>query len=87
MSNKKDAGGLERQKDDFGNTHNVKLESRNTLGGGVISRLQVAELIVAAILNPEVAKNKTVEAVAEATAPKVDLAELIASAPEDPVLP
>lgn len=80
-------GGLERQNDDFKNTHNIKLESRNVLGGGVISRLQVAELIVAAIQNPDVAKNKTVEAVAETEAPKLELNQLIENAPQDPVLP
>lgn len=76
-------GGLERAKDDFGDTHNIKLYPAGSQGGGVISRLQIAQLIVEVIKNPQIAENKTVEATAETTAPKRELPELIAEAPQD----
>eukprot|EP00171_Calliarthron_tuberculosum_P014250 IDg14250t1 len=76
-------GGMERQGDDFGDTHNVRLAPRNTLGAGVVSRLQVAQVVVCGILNPEIAQNKTVEVVAETTAPKADLVSLLEKASED----
>lgn len=76
-------GGLERAKDDFKETHNLKLVPRGTLTIGVVSRLQIAELVAAAILNPDFVKNKTVEAVAETDAPFVEPAELLAKAKVD----
>lgn len=79
-------GGMERQSDDFGNTHNIRLAPRNTLGGGVVSRMQVAQVIVNGILNPDLVKNKTVEVVAETTSPKIDLAVLLEKAKEDPFI-
>lgn len=76
-------GGMERPTDDFKLTHNLKLEPRNSLSGGLVSQLQIAELVTAAILNPDAAANKTVEAIAEETAPKVDLDTLLSTAKKD----
>ena len=70
-------GGMERPKDDHKLTHNVLLQKRDTLFGGTLSRLQIAELITVAIENPDATENKTVEVVAETKAPKVDYAALL----------
>lgn len=72
------AGGMERPKDDHKLTHNVRLQGRDTLFGGTVSRLQVAELIAAAVAAPGAAENKTVEVVAEKTAPLVEYGDLLA---------
>jgi hypothetical protein len=45
-----------------------------------VSRLQVAELVTAAVLNPELAENKCLEVVAETTAPALALEALLESA-------
>lgn len=70
-------GGMEAPTDDYYLTHNLVLESRNRLAGGNVSNMQIAELITAAVLSPDVADGKTVEAVAETKAPKVDLRTLL----------
>lgn len=51
-------GGMERPTDAYKRTHNVRLAPRDKLFGGQVSRLQVAELIAAAVSNPDVAENK-----------------------------
>ena len=51
-------GGMERPQDDYKLTNNVKLLPRDTLFGGQVSRLQVAELIGAAVANTNIAENK-----------------------------
>lgn len=51
-------GGMERPTDDYKQTHNVTLSTRDTLFGGQVSRLQVAELVSAALANPALAENK-----------------------------
>ena len=51
-------GGMERPTDDYKRTHNVRLETRDQLFGGQVSRLQVAELVSAAVASPELAENK-----------------------------
>ena len=51
-------GGMERPGDDWKDTHNVRVGPRDQLFGGQVSRLQVAELIAAAVANPGVAENK-----------------------------
>uniref|UniRef100_A0A7S1TL20 NAD(P)-binding domain-containing protein n=1 Tax=Erythrolobus australicus TaxID=1077150 RepID=A0A7S1TL20_9RHOD len=76
-------GGLERAKDDFGETHKLRLAPRNALAGGVVSRLQIAELIATAITHQRAAANKTVEAVAETSAPSVEYATLLSSISTD----
>jgi hypothetical protein len=45
-----------------------------------VSRLQVAELVTAAVLNPELAENKCLEVVAETTAPALALEALLEGA-------
>ena len=51
-------GGMERPTDTYKRTHNVRLATRDKLFGGQVSRLQVAELIAAAVSSPEAAQNK-----------------------------
>lgn len=51
-------GGMERPQDDFKDTHNITLAARDSLFGGQISRLQVAEVVGAALENQELAENK-----------------------------
>lgn len=58
-------GGMERAQDDFKDQNNIVLKPRGSLNGGVISRLQVAEIITAAVTNPEVSRNLCVEAVTD----------------------
>ena len=51
-------GGMERPTDSYKRTHNVRLATRDKLFGGQVSRLQVAELIAAAVSYPDAAQNK-----------------------------
>ena len=51
-------GGMERPRDDYKATHNVRLSTRDTLFGGQVSRLQVAELVSTAVGNAALAENK-----------------------------
>lgn len=51
-------GGMERPQDDYKLTHNVTLSPRDTRFGGQVSRLQVAELVGAAVANTQLAENK-----------------------------
>lgn len=70
-------GGMERPKDDHKEKYNVRLSTRDTLFGGTVSRLQIAELITAAVIDPEVATNKCVEVVAEIEAPLKEYGSLL----------
>jgi len=74
-------GGMERPTDEYKETHNVILKAANTTFGGQVSRLQVAELISAAVTNPGVSRNKIVEVIAETTAEQRSYSELLASIP------
>lgn len=49
---------MERPRDDYKLTHNVRLATRDSLFGGQVSRLQVAELVAACVGNDDVAANK-----------------------------
>ena len=51
-------GGMERPQDDYKATHNVTLQPRDSLFGGQVSRLQVAEVVAAALGSQELAENK-----------------------------
>lgn len=51
-------GGMEKPRDDHKLTHNVILGQRDSTFGGTVSRLQVAELIGAALSEPSLAANK-----------------------------
>lgn len=73
-------GGMERPKDDYKEKNNVRLAKRDTLFGGQVSRLQVAELIGAALESPDLAVNKCLEVVAEPTAPALSYEDLLAGA-------
>lgn len=73
-------GGMERAGDDFGETHRVRLEGRNTLAKGVVSRLQVAQLVAEAVMRRGTLGAKTVEVVAETDAPLEELGVLLEKA-------
>ena len=51
-------GGMEKPQDSHKRTHNVRLVTRDRLFGGTVSRLQVAELVAAAVASPAAAENK-----------------------------
>lgn len=76
-------GGMERPTDEYKMTHNVRLAPRDTLFGGQVSRLQVAELVSSAIANPEKSGNKCLEVVAETTAPAQSYEALLAGAEQE----
>lgn len=76
-------GGMESPTDDFYLTHNMRLAPRNSLSNGLVSNMQIAELIVAAVHDPQFADGKTVEAIAETDAPKVDYRDLLRQARAD----
>eukprot|EP01023_Acetabularia_acetabulum_P063859 TRINITY_DN8107_c0_g1_i3.p1 TRINITY_DN8107_c0_g1~~TRINITY_DN8107_c0_g1_i3.p1 ORF type:complete len:483 (+),score=103.64 TRINITY_DN8107_c0_g1_i3:606-2054(+) len=69
--------GMETPTDKHKETHNLKLSGKDTLFGGTVSRLQIAELIVSCLKNPELAENKILEVVAETEAPKLSNEELL----------
>eukprot|EP00798_Chlamydomonas_sp_ICE-L_P012780 gene12780-16037_t len=70
-------GGMERPKDDFKETNNMVLSPRDTTFGGLVSRLQVAELVASILDNPAAAENKVVEVTAETTAALTSYADLL----------
>lgn len=70
-------GGMERAKDDFKEENNIVLKPRGSLSGGVISRLQVAEIVTAAILDPDVARCVCVEAVTDKLVDRKEPLELL----------
>ncbi|KAK9817799.1 hypothetical protein WJX72_002337 [[Myrmecia] bisecta] len=74
-------GGMERPDDSYKRTHNVRLAKRDSLFGGQVSRLQVAELVAAAVANPDVAENKVLEVVAETSAPLLGYEALLQQQP------
>mmetsp|Transcript_3063 Transcript_3063/g.5880 ORF Transcript_3063/g.5880 Transcript_3063/m.5880 type:complete len:263 (-) Transcript_3063:637-1425(-) len=74
-------GGMERPKDDFKETHNTILYSENSLGGGVVSRLQVAEVVAEALINPDASAGKVAEVIATVDAPKKPIADMFRALP------
>ncbi|CAM9711560.1 unnamed protein product [Scytosiphon promiscuus] len=76
-------GGMERPGDDFEQTHNVRVAPKDTLFGGVVSRLQVAKLAAAAVAAPDSSTNKVMEIVAEDLAPKKSYSDLVEMARDD----
>lgn len=76
-------GGMERPKDNYKDTHNAIAAARDTLFGGNVSRLQVAELVTAALLSPELAENKTLELVADTKAPLVEYDVILSQIPQE----
>ncbi|CAM6042453.1 unnamed protein product [Sphagnum compactum] len=78
-------GGMERPTDAFKETHNLVLYRKDSLSGGQVSRLQVAELIACCVSNPHLSKNKVLEAIAETTAPLRPIEELLSVIPLEDV--
>lgn len=74
-------GGMERPTDAYKETHNTTLSTEDTLFGGQVSNLQVAELLASAAKNPSLSYFKVVEVIAETTAPLTPLEELLAKIP------
>ncbi|XP_057746037.1 protein TIC 62, chloroplastic [Arachis stenosperma] len=74
-------GGMERPTDSYKETHNLTLSTEDTLFGGQVSNLQVAELMAVMAKNPDLAYCKIVEVVAETTAPLTPTEELLAKIP------
>ncbi|CAM6008827.1 unnamed protein product [Sphagnum balticum] len=70
-------GGMEKPTDAFKETHNLGLYRKDSLSGGQVSRLQVAELIACCVSNPDLSKNKVLEAIAETTMALRPIEELL----------
>lgn len=68
-------GGLERATDDWKRTHAVRLSAADTQFRGTVSRLQVAEVCVEALLHPEESKNKIIEVTSEESSQETDIVD------------
>ncbi|KAM0861798.1 hypothetical protein ACQ4PT_045652 [Festuca glaucescens] len=77
-------GGMERPTDAYKDTHNLVVAPRDTYVGGLVSNLQIAELIACVAKNRSAAYCKVVEVVAETTAPLLPTEDLLAKVPSDP---
>ncbi|CAH1451071.1 unnamed protein product [Lactuca virosa] len=80
-------GGMERPTDSFKETHNLTLSLEDTLFGGLVSNLQVAELLAFMARNPSLSYCKVVEVVAETTAPLTPMADLLTKIPPQRAIP
>ncbi|XP_011037583.1 PREDICTED: protein TIC 62, chloroplastic-like isoform X2 [Populus euphratica] len=74
-------GGMERPTDAYKETHNITLSEEDTLFGGLVSNLQVAELMAFMANNRGLSYCKVVEVIAETTAPLTPMDELLAKIP------
>ncbi|CAN6209068.1 unnamed protein product [Urochloa humidicola] len=74
-------GGMERPTDAFKETHNLVVAAEDTYVGGLVSNLQVAELIGCMAKNRRAAYCKVVEVVAETTAPLLPMEKLLSAIP------
>uniref|UniRef100_A0A803LP18 NAD(P)-binding domain-containing protein n=1 Tax=Chenopodium quinoa TaxID=63459 RepID=A0A803LP18_CHEQI len=74
-------GGMERPTDSFKETHNLTLAQEDTLFGGLVSNLQVAELLATMAQNRSLSYCKIVEVVAETTAPLTPMTDLLTKIP------
>ncbi|MED6193313.1 Protein TIC 62, chloroplastic [Stylosanthes scabra] len=74
-------GGMERPTDSYKETHNLTLSTEDTLFGGQVSNLQVAELMAVMAKNPDLSYCKIVEVVAETTEPLTPSEELLKKIP------
>ncbi|KAF8028340.1 hypothetical protein BT93_E1068 [Corymbia citriodora subsp. variegata] len=74
-------GGMERPTDAYKETHNITLSEEDTLFGGQVSNLQVAELMAVMAKNRGLSYCKVVEVIAETTAPLTPMEELLARIP------
>ncbi|CAI0377143.1 unnamed protein product [Linum tenue] len=80
-------GGMERPTDSYKATHNVTLSTEDTLFGGQVSNLQVAELIAFMARNQGTSYCKVVEVIAETTAPLTPFDKLLEKIPSQRVKP
>ncbi|KAL7156713.1 hypothetical protein ABFS83_02G027000 [Erythranthe nasuta] len=74
-------GGMERPTDSYKETHNITLSEEDTLFGGQVSNLQVAELMAFMAKNRSLSYCKVVEVIAETTAPLTPAGELLKTIP------
>ncbi|KAL0422708.1 UNVERIFIED_CONTAM: protein, chloroplastic [Sesamum latifolium] len=74
-------GGMERPTDSYKETHNITLSEADTLFGGQVSNLQVAELMSFMARNRSLSYCKVMEVIAETTAPLTPLGDLIKKIP------
>ncbi|KAL3356514.1 hypothetical protein AABB24_017264 [Solanum stoloniferum] len=72
---------MERPTDSFKETHNITISEEDTLFGGLVSNLQVAELMAVIAKNRSLSYCKVVEVVAETTAPLTPMEDLLAKIP------
>lgn len=78
---------MERPTDAFKETHNLVVAVEDTYVGGLVSNLQVAELIACIASNRRTAYCKVVEAIAETTAPLLPTEDQLANIPSKRVYP
>ncbi|CAI8617411.1 unnamed protein product [Vicia faba] len=74
-------GGMERPTDAYKEKHNVTLSAEDTLFGGQVSNLQVAELMATMAKNPDLSYCKIVEVIAETNAPLTPAEKLLTTIP------
>ncbi|KAL3814165.1 hypothetical protein ACJIZ3_015433 [Penstemon smallii] len=74
-------GGMERPTDSYKETHNITLSEEDTLFGGQVSNLQVAELMAFMAKNRSLSYCKVVEVVAETSAPLIPMGDLLKNIP------
>ncbi|KAJ7967365.1 Protein TIC 62, chloroplastic [Quillaja saponaria] len=74
-------GGMERPTDAYKETHNITLSKEDTLFGGQVSNLQVAELLAFMAKSRALSYCKVVEVIAETTAPLAPIEELLSTIP------
>ncbi|CAJ1933451.1 unnamed protein product [Sphenostylis stenocarpa] len=72
---------MEQPTDAFKETHNITLSTEDTLFGGQVSNLQIAELMAVMAKNRDLSYCKIVEVVAVTTAPLTPAEELLAKIP------
>ncbi|XP_076920123.1 protein TIC 62, chloroplastic-like isoform X2 [Bidens hawaiensis] len=80
-------GGMERPTDSFKETHNLTLSLEDTLFGGLVSNLQVAELLAFMAKNHNLSYCNVVEVVAETTAPLTPMGDLLTKIPPQRPIP
>ncbi|CAN1183569.1 Protein TIC 62, chloroplastic [Linum perenne] len=80
-------GGMERPTDAYKETHNITLSTEDTLFGGQVSNLQVAELIAFMARSQGLSYCKVVEVIAETTVPLTPFDKLLEKIPSQRVKP
>lgn len=78
-------GGMERPTDDYKKTHNMTSSEQDTLFGGQVSNLQIAELLAFMAQNRSLSYCKVVEVIAETTAPLTPMNKLLEKITSDRV--